>query len=150
MSDKVRINQILINLLSNAIKYTSDGGNIRFDVTDMGNSSSSVEKIRFVVADNGYGITDEFKKIIFDPFTRAEDSTVNKEVGTGLGLAITKNIITLMGGTIELESKIGEGTTFTVELPLQLPHEEADEHFWEHHNISRILLVDDDKKMRWY
>lgn len=147
VGDKVRINQVLINLLSNAIKYTPDGGDIRFEISDMGSSSSSVEKLRFVVSDNGYGITDEFNKIIFDPFTRAEDSTVNKEVGTGLGLAITKNIINLMGGTIELESKLGEGSSFTVELPLQLPHEETDEHFWEHHNISRILLVDDDKSI---
>lgn len=147
VGDKVRINQVLINLLSNAIKYTPEGGEIRFEITDVGSSSSSVEKIRFVVADNGYGITDEFQKIIFDPFTRAEDSTTNKETGTGLGLAITKNIINLMGGAIDLESKIGKGTTFTVELPMQLPHEESDEHFWEHHNISRILLVDDDKSI---
>ncbi len=145
VGDKTRINQVLINLLSNAVKYTPDGGDIRFEIADMGSSSSSVEKIRFVVSDNGYGITDEFKKVIFDPFTRAEDSTTNKQVGTGLGLAITKNIVNLMGGAIDLESEIGQGTTITVELPLQLPHEESDEHFWEHHNISRILLVDDDK-----
>ena len=71
VGDKTRINQILINLLSNAIKYTPVGGDIRFDVSDIGGTSSSVENIRFVVTDNGYGITDEFKKIIFDPFTRA-------------------------------------------------------------------------------
>jgi len=147
VGDKVRINQVLINLLSNAIKYTPDGGKIRFDITDLGSSSSSVEKIRFVVADNGYGITEEFQKIIFDTFTRAEDSTINKETGTGLGLAITKNIVNLMGGVIDLESEIGKGTTFTVDLPMQLPHEETDEHFWENHNISRILLVDDDKNI---
>lgn len=147
VGDKVRINQVLINLLSNAVKYTPDGGEILFEISDMGSSSSAVEKICFVVSDNGYGITDEFKKIIFDPFTRAENSTVNKEVGTGLGLAITKNIINLMGGVIEVESELGKGTTFTVELPLQLPHEEADENFWEHHNISRILIVDDDKNI---
>lgn len=107
VGDKTRINQILINLLSNAIKYTPVGGDIRFDVSDIGGTSSSVENIRFVVTDNGYGITDEFKKIIFDPFTRAEDSTVNKETGTGLGLAITKNIIDLMGGTIRINSTPG-------------------------------------------
>lgn len=116
-------------------------------VTDLGSLSSSVERLQFVVSDNGYGITDEFKKVIFDPFTRSEDSTTNKETGTGLGLAITKNIIDLMGGTIELESELGKGSTFTVELPLRLPHEEADEHFWEHHNMSRILLVDDDRSV---
>ena len=145
VGDKTRINQVLINLLSNAIKYTPQGGEIRFEIMDLGGSSSSVEKIRFVVADNGYGITEEFKKIIFDPFTRAENSTTNREVGTGLGLAITKNIITLMGGEITLESELGKGTTFTVELPMQLPHEETNEHFWEDHHIAHILIVDDDK-----
>lgn len=147
VGDKTRINQVLINLISNAIKYTPAEGEIRFDVTDLGESSSAVENIQFVVADNGYGISDEFKKIIFDPFTRAENSTTNKETGTGLGLAITKNIIDLMGGNIDLQSELGVGTTFTVELPLRLPHEESDEHFWEHHSISRILLVDDDKNV---
>ena len=147
VGDKVRINQVLFNLLSNAIKYTPDGGEIKFEISDMGSTSSSVEKIRFVVADNGYGITDEFKKIIFDPFTRAEDSTTNKQVGTGLGLAITKNIVNLMGGTIDLDSELGKGTTFTVELPLQLPHEETDENFWENHHITHMLLVDDDKSI---
>lgn len=147
VGDKTRISQVLINLLSNAIKYTPIDGEIRLVVTDLGSSSSSVERLQFVVSDNGYGITDEFKKVIFDPFTRSEDSTTNKETGTGLGLAITKNIIDLMGGTIELESELGKGSTFTVELPLRLPHEEADEHFWENHNMSRILLVDDDRSV---
>ena len=101
----------------------------------------------FVVADDGYGITEEFKRVIFEPFTRAESSTVNKEVGTGLGLAITKNVVDLMGGTIELESAVGKGSTFVVELPLRIPHEEQDEHFWEKRGVSRILLVDDEKRV---
>ena len=147
VGDKTRVNQVLINLLSNAIKYPPVGGQIRFTVTDMGCSSSNVERIQFVVDDTGYGMTDEFKKIIFEPFTRAENSTTNKETGTGLGLAITKNIIDLMGGSIELQSILGKGTTFTVELPLRLPHEEADEHFWEHHSMTRILIADDDKSV---
>ena len=147
VGDKVRIDQIMINLLSNAVKYTPAEGHIRFTVRDMGSSSPSFERIQFKVEDDGYGITEEFKKTIFEPFTRAESSTVNKEVGTGLGLAITKNIVDLMGGTIELESILGKGTTFTVELPLRIPHEEMDEQFWEHHNVSRILLVDDEKEI---
>ena len=147
VGDKTRINQVLINLLSNSIKYTPAGGQIRFTITDLGNSSSNVERIRFVVEDTGYGMTEEFQKIVFDPFTRAENSTTNKEVGTGLGLAITKNIVDLMGGTIDLQSLLGKGSSFTVELPLRLPHEEADEHFWTNHNMSRILLVDDDKSV---
>ncbi len=147
IGDKTRIDQILINLLSNAIKYTPQGGQIKFEIADLGQTSPSVERIRFIVADNGYGITEEFKKVIFDPFTRAENSTTNKETGTGLGLAITKNIVDLMGGTIHLESEAGRGTTFTVELPLRLPHEEEDEHFWENHKVTRMLLVDDEKSV---
>ena len=145
VGDKVRLNQILINLLSNSVKYTQLNGHIRFDIIDEGQSSAAVENIRFVVSDDGYGISEEFQKIIFDPFTRAENTLVNKEVGTGLGLAITKNIIDLMGGTVTLESKVGEGSTFTVDLPLRIPHEEQDDAFWEKHGIRRILLADDDR-----
>ncbi len=145
VGDKTRVNQILINLLSNAVKYTPADGHIRFEIHDLGLSSTVFERVQFVIADDGYGITEEFQRIIFDPFTRAESSTVNREVGTGLGLAITKNIIDLMGGTIDLQSTVGKGSTFTVELPLRLPHEEQDEHFWENHGMSRILLVDDEK-----
>ena len=144
VGDKVRINQILINLLGNAVKYTPLNGNITFTIEDLGQSSRAAEHIRFIIADDGYGISEEFQKIIFDPFTRAENSTINREAGTGLGLAITKNIIDLMGGTITLESKVGEGSTFTVELPLRIPHEEEDDTFWEKHGVARVLAVDDD------
>lgn len=147
VGDKVRVNQVLINLLSNAVKYTPVDGHIEFDIIDKGSTSRAVECIQFQVKDDGYGITEEFQKIIFEPFTRSENSMVNKEVGTGLGLAITKNVVDLMGGTIELESRPGEGSTFTVEIPLRIPHEEQDEHFWENHGVSRILLVDDDKNI---
>ena len=145
VGDKVRVNQVLINLLTNAIKYTQIGGTIQFRITDIGATSSNFEKIRFEVIDNGCGISEEFREVIFEPFTRAENSTVNREVGTGLGLAITKNIVDLMGGQIDVTSELGKGSTFTVELPLRLPHEENDENFWEKRQISRILLVDDEK-----
>lgn len=82
VGDKVRINQILINLLSNAVKYTPVDGHIEFNIKDLGNSSTSFISMQFQVKDDGYGITEEFKKIIFDPFTRSESSTINKEVGT--------------------------------------------------------------------
>ena len=147
VGDKVRISQILINLLSNAIKYTQAGGTIEFSIKDLGKTSSAFEKLEFVVKDNGYGMSEEFKNIIFDPFTRAENSVVNKEVGTGLGLAITKNIVDLMGGNIDVQSSLGEGSTFTVDLPLRVPHEEEDEHFWEKHGVTKILLVDDEKEI---
>ena len=144
VGDKVRINQILINLLSNAVKYTPVGGHIRFSVADKGSSSSAFERIEFQVADDGYGISEEFQKVIFDPFTRAENGNVHREVGSGLGLAITKNVVDLMGGSIELQSALGKGSTFTVELPLRIPSEELDDDFWQKHNITRVLLVDDD------
>ena len=147
VGDKVRINQILINLLSNAVKYTPVGGHIRFSVRDKGVSSSAFERIEFQVADDGYGISEEFQKVIFDPFTRAENGNVHREVGSGLGLAITKNVVDLMGGSIDLQSALGKGSTFTVELPLRIPSEELDEDFWQKHNISRVLLVDDDKNV---
>lgn len=144
VGDKVRINQVLINLLSNAVKYTPLNGHITLEITDRGQSSSAVENLEFKVIDDGYGVSEEFQKIIFDPFTRAENTTTNREAGTGLGLAITKNIIDLMGGTIALESKVGEGSTFTVELPLRIPHEEQDDSFWEKHGVARVLVADDD------
>ena len=145
VGDKVRVNQVLINLLSNAVKYTPMDGHIEFNIKDVKDTSALVSNVQFQVKDDGYGIAEEFQKIIFEPFTRAENSTTNKEVGTGLGLAITKNVIDLMGGTIDLDSTLGKGTTFTVELPLRIPVEEQDEAFWEKHGITRILLVDDDK-----
>ena len=147
IGDKLRINQILLNLLSNAVKYTPEYGHIRFCIKDKGSSSTSFEQIEMQVIDDGYGISEEFQKIIFDPFTRADNSNINRETGTGLGLAITKNVIDLMGGVIELKSELHKGSTFTVELPLRLPDEEQDDHFWEKHHISRILLVDDDKEV---
>ena len=147
VGDKVRINQILINLLSNAVKYTPVGGHIRFSVADKGVSSSAFERIEFQVTDDGYGISEEFQKVIFDPFTRAENGNVHREVGSGLGLAITKNVVDLMGGTIDLKSALGKGSTFTVELPLRIPSEELDEDFWQKHNITRVLLADDDKNV---
>lgn len=98
MGDKVRFNQILINLLFNSVKYTQLNGQINFEITDLGTSSSAVENIRFVVSDNGYGISEEFQKVIFAPFTRAESTLVNKKVGSGLGLAILKKTAGLWRG----------------------------------------------------
>ena len=101
VGDETRLNQILINLLSNAVKYTPEGGNIWFRVTALKQRSSQYEHIRIEVEDDGYGMTPEYLETIFDAFTRAENSTTNKVQGTGLGMAITKNIVELMGGTIE-------------------------------------------------
>ncbi|MCM1423826.1 MAG: ATP-binding protein, partial [bacterium] len=118
--DKLRLNQILLNLLSNAMKYTPDGGLVKLTVQELPQHSEKFAAYRFIVADNGYGMSEEYQRTIFQAFTREEDSMTNKIQGTGLGMAITKNLIDLMGGTIDLKSKKGEGSTFTVELKLQI------------------------------
>ena len=120
VGDETRLNQILINLLSNAVKYTPEGGNIWFRVTALKQRSSQCEHIRIEVEDDGYGMTPEYLETIFDAFTRAENSTTNKVQGTGLGMAITKNIVELMGGTIEAFSQIDKGSLFRVDLELRV------------------------------
>lgn len=139
--DETRINQILINLLSNAIKYTPEGGNIWFRMIGLKQHSSHFERIRIEVEDDGYGMTSDYLKTIFDVFTRAENSTTNKVQGTGLGMAITKNIVELMGGSIEVFSEVNKGSLFRVELELRISESEADRLFWEKSGISRILSV---------
>lgn len=145
LGDETRINQILINLLSNAVKYTQTGGSIWLRIIGLEQRSGQYEHIRIEVEDNGYGMTPEYLEKIFDAFTRAENSTTNKVQGTGLGMAITKNIVELMGGTIEVTSEVGAGSLFAVELELRIPDRKADERFWEQRGISRILVVDDNE-----
>ena len=142
MGDETRVNQILINLLSNAVKYTQTGGNIWFRIIGLGQRSSQFEHIRMEVEDNGYGMTPEYLKTIFDAFTRAENSTTNKVQGTGLGMAITKNIVELMGGTIEVSSEVDRGSLFRVELEFRIPERQADRQFWKESGISGMLVVD--------
>ena len=147
IGDETRINQILINLLSNAVKYTPEGGSIWFRIIGLPQRSSQYEHIRIEVEDDGYGMTPEYLKTIFDAFTRAENSTTNKVQGTGLGMAITKNIVELMGGTIEVVSEIDKGSIFTVELELRIPDGQDDGQFWRESGIERILAVDDDEEI---
>ena len=142
MGDETRINQILINLLSNAVKYTQEGGNIWFRIIGKKQRSPQYEHIQIEVQDDGYGMTPEYLKVIFDAFTRAENSTTNKVQGTGLGMAITKNIVELMGGTIDVSSEVNKGTLFRVELELRIPEGHTCRQFWEDNGISRILAVD--------
>ena len=141
VGDETRINQILVNLLSNAVKYTQEGGQIWFRIIGLKQRSSQYEHIRIEVEDNGYGMTPEYLKTIFDAFTRAENSTTNKVQGTGLGMAITKSIVELMGGTIEVFSQVDQGSLFRVELELRVLEEAADRQFWAQRGISRILAV---------
>ncbi len=147
LGDETRVDQILLNLLSNAVKYTQAGGNIWFRIIGLKQRSSQYEHIRIEVEDDGYGMSQDYLETIFDAFTRAENSTTNKVQGTGLGMAITKNIVDLMGGTIEVFSEIDKGSLFRVELGFRIPESQADEHFWEKCKIGRILVVDGDEEV---
>ena len=144
LGDETRINQVLINLLSNAVKYTQTGGNIWLRIIGLKQRSTQFEHIRIEVQDNGYGMTKEYLETIFDAFTRAENSTTNKVQGTGLGMAITKNIIELMGGTIDVSSEVNQGSLFRVELEFRIPEGQVDKRFWTERGISRILVADAD------
>ena len=118
--DQVHLMQIFSNLLSNAIKYTQEGGKIQFLVEECETKSSVYAKYRFLVSDNGMGMSADFKETIFDPFTRAESSVTNKIQGTGLGMAITRNLVEAMGGTIDVESEPGQGSCFEVLIDLKI------------------------------
>ena len=118
--DQLRLMQIFSNLLSNAVKYTQEGGKIQFLVEECETKSSVYAKYRFLVSDNGMGMSADFKDTIFDAFTRAESSITNKIQGTGLGMAITKNLVEAMGGTIDVESELGQGSCFEVLMDLKI------------------------------
>ena len=118
--DQVHLMQIFSNLVSNAVKYTQEGGKIQFLVEECETKSSVYAKYRFLVSDNGMGMSADFKDTIFDAFTRAESSMTNKIQGIGLGMAITKNLIEAMGGTIDVESELGQGSCFEVLIDLRI------------------------------
>ncbi len=118
--DNVRLVQIFSNLLSNAVKYTQDGGAIQFYIEEYSGHSPAYARYRFLVKDNGIGMDADFKYRIFDAFTREESSLTNKIQGTGLGMAITRNLVELMGGTIDVESEKGKGSCFEILLDMKL------------------------------
>ena len=115
LADPNRLNRVLMNILSNAVKYTPTGGHIRFEVDELPRNEHYA-RYRFVVQDDGIGMSEAYQKTLFDPFTREERSGTNKVQGTGLGMAITKSIVDLMGGSIGVESATGKGTRFEVVL----------------------------------
>ncbi len=144
IGDSMRINQALLNLLGNAVKYTPEGGMVRFSLSEETSRRVGYRDYRFVIQDNGVGMTEEFVKRVFDPFEREEGGFDYSIEGTGLGMAITKNVVEMMGGTIEVKSAKGKGSTFTMTLPLK-PAEgsEADEDFSGLKGLE-VLIVDDD------
>ena len=122
LADPNRLNQVLMNILSNAVKYTPQGGHIRLDVEEL-THTEHYAKYRFVVQDDGIGMSEAYQKTLFEPFTREEKSGTNRVQGTGLSMAITKSIVDLMGGTIHVESAPGKGSRFEVVLELPIDAE---------------------------
>ena len=130
------------------MKYTQEGGTIQLRVEELAQVADDYSRIRFVVSDNGMGMSEAYQKVLFEPFTREEDNeAVHEAQGTGLGMPITKSLVDLMGGTITVASKLGEGTTFTVELELYIQEQEDDPKFWDGHGMTRMIAVDDDEEV---
>lgn len=146
VGDSLRLNQILLNLLSNALKFTPEGGSIRMEIRQIKKNSDTV-CLRFTVSDTGIGMADEFISNLFHPFEQEDASTSQKYGGTGLGMSITKNLVTLMGGTISVKSKPGKGTTFTVELEFDKPADQRSVIPKKQHMIEslKVLIADDDR-----
>ena len=141
--DSLRIQQVFVNLMSNAIKYTPDGGSITFSIKEKPNGFSELGCYEFSIADNGIGMTPEFQKIMFEPFSRADDHRTTKVQGTGLGMAITRNIVNLMNGDIQVESAPNKGTKITVTVYLKLQEDEKEQEK-ELFDLP-VLVVDDDQ-----
>ena len=145
-SDELRLEQILINIISNAIKYTPSGKTVDLIAEELP-SSGGKNKYRFIIRDTGIGIKEDYLPHIFESFTREERTTVNRIQGTGLGLAITAKIVEMMGGTISVKSKLGEGSEFTVELELEPLDMDSQTNADNSESIDlaghRILLVED-------
>ena len=142
IGDSRRIEQVFVNIMSNAIKYTPDGGKISLSVRECPTGRQGFAYFQFVFEDNGYGMTEEFQKHLFEPFSRANDKQTVGIQGTGLGMAITRNIVRMMGGDISVESVYGEGSKFTVNMYLKLQNTESIN--YESFIDLRVLVADDD------
>jgi signal transduction histidine kinase/DNA-binding response OmpR family regulator len=140
-TDKLRLNQIFTNLLSNAIKYTEEGGSVDIDTWEEESEKEGCVKLVYRVADTGMGMSPEFLEKMYQPFSRQTDSRVNSIQGTGLGLAITRQMVDLMEGTIECQSEVEKGTTFTITLDLPVAEKQLEEMKIEG---VEVLLADDD------
>ena len=141
-TDQLRLNQIYINILSNAIKYTEPGGRVTVDMREEQSTIPGCIRLSYVVADTGIGMSPEFMATMYQPFSRQIDSRVNSIQGTGLGLAITKQMVDLLGGTIDCQSEQGKGTTFTVVLDIPVADRQRDDMMLD---PIDVLIVDDDE-----
>ena len=159
--DSLRLQQLLTNILSNAIKYTPVHGRISFSIIELPIEEKDRGCYQFIIKDNGIGMSEEFQQVMFDPFTRANDSTTNSIFGTGLGMSIAQNIVNLMNGTIDVQSAPGKGSKFTITLFLKIQHKEQSPADSKNTNANslqnmqkcdytnkRVLLVEDNKLNR--
>lgn len=153
--DSLRIQQIFTNIMGNAVKFTPDGGLIRLTIREKRLQRPGTACFEFIIEDNGIGMSREFQRILFDPFTRADDERTSGIPGAGLGLAIAKSIVSMMDGEIEVESEEGKGSRFTVTIFLGLQDEKDETHEEPLASISasdysgrRILLVEDNELNR--
>ena len=148
LADVLRIREVLVNLLGNAVKFTKDGGKITLDISIYPGADEKHIITRYVVRDNGIGMSEEFQKKLFDPFSQEDDANARTQYkGTGLGMAITKKYVDMMGGSIAVESKKGVGSTFTVEIPLELPEQviqsEQKQHLHRDLTGIHVLMAED-------
>ena len=144
IADPLKLNQVFINLLSNAVKYTPAGGTVSFRIMQKSTFRHGYGEYTFIIKDNGIGMSPNFVEHIFEPFERESTVTQSGIQGTGLGMAITKNIVEMMNGTISVESEMGKGSTFTVDLGLKLQDMEKTEQQIRELEGLRALVVDDD------
>lgn len=140
--DALRLNQILLNILSNSLKFTPKGGAITLEIHELPKKNNNV-RFRFIIRDTGIGMSKEFLKRLYQPFEQAQSSTASKFSGTGLGMSITKNLVTLLGGSISVKSEEGKGSEFTVELPFGLSGRQPSERVGL--ESLKVLVVDDDR-----
>ncbi|MCR5094989.1 MAG: hybrid sensor histidine kinase/response regulator [Lachnospiraceae bacterium] len=143
-TDQLRLNQIYINILSNAIKYTEPGGRVSVSLREENSSAPGCVRLIYVVEDTGIGMSEEYMEVMYQPFSRQTDSRVNSIQGTGLGLSITRQMVELMGGTIECASRLGEGTAFTVTLDIPVADRQREDMRLDGVDV---LIVDDDEIM---
>ena len=142
IGDSRRIQQVFVNIMSNAIKYTPNGGKISLSINERPTRAHGIGHYEFIFEDNGIGMTEEFQKHIFEPFTRSGDKNVSSIQGTGLGMAISRNIVRMMGGDISVESRYGEGSKFTVNIYLKLQNS-VDIDYTRFADLH-VLVADDD------
>ncbi|WP_125143549.1 hybrid sensor histidine kinase/response regulator [Clostridium transplantifaecale] len=144
--DAMRLNQVLLNLLSNAIKFTPEGGSVRLEIQQVRRLEKQL-RVRFIVSDTGIGMSKEFQRRLFNPFEQESVTTARKFGGTGLGMPITKNLVTLMGGTISVKSEAEKGSTFTVEIDFEVPETRGSISSQKHPAMEslKVLVADYDR-----